>query len=195
MTYLRYKELHHVAKHIDRLIDANLDSAGGSFIPQEQLQAAVIKNYPDFYTVSQGWHKTVFANRLIDHTVVLKVGPHKSIENDHHVYKSLPHAKRHRLLARIYWHTKYCLLQEFGLPTKVSAEQLTLIRREVNKYGIFDVKAENLRSINGQIKIIDANVTRLPLPVVLRKIDEVKPKIPKKLNAFIKQLTKRFYEK
>ncbi len=144
---------------------------------------------------NSGWRKIVFGNRAIDHKIVLKVGPQKSIENDHHVYKSLPEEQRHKVFAKIFWHTKYCLLQEYGLPAKVSPEQLTSIRREVNKYGVFDVKAENLRSIDGKLRIIDANVTRIPLPTVLRKIDEVRPKIPKKLNLLIKAITKRFYEK
>ncbi len=164
-------------------------------MPLERLKATVLENFPDFYVVSSGWHKLVVANRRIDHTVVLKIGPQKSIENDHHVYKSLPEEERHRVFARIFWHTKYCLLQEYGLPANVSPKQLMLIRREVIRYGVFDVKPENLRLIDGKLKIIDANLTRIPLPTVLRKIDEVKPKIPKKLNTLIKQLTKKFYEK
>jgi hypothetical protein len=192
---LKYKELHHQAKQIDRLIDAALDANGSLFIPQEELKTIILGNYPDFYVENSGWHKIVFGNRAIDHKIVLKVGPQKSIENDHHVYKSLPEEQRHKVFARIFWHTKYCLLQEYGLPAKVSPEQLTSIRREVNKYGVFDVKAENLRSIDGKLRIIDANVTRIPLPTVLRKIDEVRPRIPKKLNLLIKAITKRFYEK
>ncbi len=195
MYTLKYKELNHIAKHIDRLIEARLEETGGHFIPQETIKAIVLENYPDFYVVSFGWHKIVFANRLVDQKVVLKVGPHKTIENDHHVYKSPPKGERHKVFARIFWHTKYCLLQEYGLPAKVSPQQLTLIRREVNKYGIFDVKAENLRLIEGKLRIIDANVTRVHLPTVLRKIDEVKPKIPKKLNTILREITKKFYEK
>ena len=191
---MKYKELHHQAKHIDRLIDANLP-AKGSFITQTDLKKLVFMNYPNFYVESSGWHKIVFGNRIIDHTVVLKVGPKKSIENDHRAYKSVPENMRHKLFARIFWHTKYCLLQEYGSPAKVTAQQLSQLRRTVYKYGIFDVKADNLRVINGTLKIIDANVTRVPLPTVLRKIDEVKPKLPRKLHAVIKKITKPLYEK
>ena len=69
------------------------------------------------------------------------------------------------------------------------------MRQAIYKYGIFDVKADNLRWINGELRVIDANVTRIPLPTVLRKIDEIKPKLPKKLDLLIKKITKRFYEK
>ena len=74
-------------------------------------------------------------------------------------------------------------------------EELTRLRRIVYRYGIFDIKAENLKRIDGELKIIDANVTSIPIPFVLRKIDEVKPKLPKKLTLFFKTITKTLFEK
>ncbi len=192
---MKYRELHHQAKHIDRLIDAELHARGGLFLAQEQLKMIILKNYAEFYVESSGWHKVVFGNSAIDHKVVLKVGPKKSIELDHRAYKRVPERVRHRFFARIFWHTKYCLLQEYGIKANVTKEQLTCVRQAIYKYGIFDVKADNLRWVEGELKVIDANVTRVPLPTVLRKIDEIKPKIPKKLNLLIKKITKRFYEK
>jgi peptidoglycan/xylan/chitin deacetylase (PgdA/CDA1 family) len=127
--------------------------------------------------------------------VVLKVGAKRIIENDHRAYKRVPEKQRHQYFARIYWHTKYCLLQQYGLPVYVSPEQLRQLRQAVYRYGIFDIKAENLRSIDDEIRIIYANVTRILLPTVLRKIDEAKPKMPLKLYRLIKKITKRFYER
>lgn len=192
---MKYRELHHKAKYIDRLIDAELHVRGGLFLAQEQLKMIILKNYAEFYVESSGWHKVVFGNSAIDHKVVLKVGPKKSIELDHRAYKRVPERVRHRFFARIFWHTKYCLLQEYGVKANVTKEQLTCVRQAIYKYGIFDVKADNLRWVEGELKVIDANVTRVPLPTVLRKIDEIKPKIPNKLNLLIKKITKRFYEK
>lgn len=188
---MKYRELHHKAKHIDRLIAAELHDNRGSFPSQDRLAELLAANYPDFEVENCGWHKIVFRNRSFDHNVVLKIGPHKSIEADHGVYKAVPEKKRHRYFARIYWHTRYCLLQEYGEPAAVTQMQLNCLRQAVYKYGVFDVKAENLRWINGELKIIDANVTRIPLPTVLRKIDEVKPRLPKKLDALIKKITKK----
>jgi hypothetical protein len=188
---LKYRQLHHEAKHIDHLIDAELHAKGGLFLTQDQLRALVTLTYPDFTVENCGWHKIVFRNESFGHNVVLKIGPHKSIENDHRVYKSVPEDKRHCYFARIFWHTKYCLLQEYGEPANVSKEQLNCMRLAVYKYGVFDVKAENIRWIDGELRIIDANVTRILLPTVLRKIDEVKPKLPKKLDAFIRKITKQ----
>ncbi|HSV48742.1 MAG TPA: hypothetical protein VLH35_00375, partial [Candidatus Acidoferrales bacterium] len=191
--FLKYKTLHHQAKHIDRLIDHELHVRGGMFLTPEQLQTVVTTNYPDFYVENCGWHKTVFRNLLSDHKVVLKIGPRKSIENDHHAYKQVPESMRHLFFAKIYWHTKYCLLQEFGDQTPVTLEQLNCVRAAVYKYGVFDIKADNLRWIDGELKIIDANATRIPLPTVLRKMDEIKPKLPKKLETWLKKITKQLY--
>ena len=190
---MKYKELHHQAKHIDRLIDAELRLRGRLFPTPEQVQALVAKNYPDFYMESCGWHKIVFRNRKVDPKVVLKIGPHRSIEGDHHTYKLVPASVRHRLFAKIYWHTKYCLLQEYGSPANITPIQLNRIRQAVYRYGVFDIKAENLRWVNGELKIVDATTSRLKLPRVLRFIDEIRLFLPPKLDNFIARVSKRFY--
>jgi hypothetical protein len=104
---MKYRELHHQAKHIDRLIDANTP-AKGSLPPPEHLKTLMLACYPDLYFVSLGWHKLVFGSSTTDCKAVLKVGPKKSIENDHRAYKMVPEHIRHMVFARIYWHTKYC---------------------------------------------------------------------------------------
>jgi len=169
--------------------------SGSPVIQQAQLKELVLKNFPDFYIRDVGWHKIVFGIHSMDQKIVLKVGTRKSIENDHIAYKRVPEIIRHQVFARIFWHTKYCLLQEFGFPAQVSAGELTRLRRLVYRYGIFDVKTENLKRINRELKIIDANVTSIPIPFVLRKIDEVKPLLPKKLTLFFKTITKTLFEK
>jgi hypothetical protein len=121
---------------------------------------------------------------------VIKVGTKKSIENDHRAYKRVPESMRHQLFARIFWHTKYCLVQEYGFPVQVTEEELAILRRVVYKYGIFDIKPDNLKRIDGQLKIIDANVTIIPIPTLLRKVDEVKPKLPKRLVLLVKKITR-----
>ena len=89
--------------------------------------------------------KLSLASTQFDQKIVLKVGPKNSIENDHRAYKRVPESMRHKLFARIFWHTKYCLLQEYGFPAHVTQEELTQLRRVVYRYGIFDVKAENVK--------------------------------------------------
>jgi hypothetical protein len=188
---LKYKTLHHTARHIDHLIDHHLNAKDSSFIPQEGLKKLVTECYPDIFFIGYGWHKIVFGVHSENHKIVLKVGAKKTIENDHRAYKRVPDSVRHRLFAHIFWHTKYCLLQEYGFPTHVTSAQLTRIRLLVYKYGIFDIKPENLKKIDGAIKIIDANVTRIPLPTVIRKLDEAKPKLPNRLVSVARKLAAR----
>jgi hypothetical protein len=192
---LKYKTLHNTAKQIDQLIDHHLHANVTSVFPQEQLKSTVTKNFPDLYVINIGWHKIIFGIHSIDQEIVLKVGPKNSIENDHRAYKRFPENMRHKLFAKIFWHTKYCLLQEYGFSAHVTPEELTRLRRIVNRYGIFDIKAENIKCIDGELKIIDANVTSIPIPFVLRKIDEVKPMLPRKLILFFKTITKTLFEK
>jgi hypothetical protein len=187
---LKYKTLHHTARQIDHLIDHYIHSSGGSFIPQEELKKLILKNFSNLYVKNFGWHKIVFGIHTMDQTIVIKVGTKKSIENDHRAYKRVPESMRHQLFARIFWHTKYCLVQEYGFPVQVTEEELAILRRVVYKYGIFDIKPDNLKRIDGQLKIIDANVTIIPIPTLLRKVDEVKPKLPKRLVLLVKKITR-----
>ena len=192
---MKFKTLHHTARQIDHSIDHYRHMSGSPVIRQPALKELVLKNFPNLYIRDAGWHKIVFGVHSIDQKIVLKVGPKNSIENDHRVYKRVPENIRHKLFARIFWHTKYCLLQEYGFPAHVNARELTRLRRIVYRYGIFDVKAENLKIIDGELKIIDANVTSIPIPFVLRKIDEVKSKFPEKLTLLFRTITKTFFEK
>ncbi len=192
---MKYKTFHHEAKQIDHLIDHYMRSRGSLFTPQEELKSLILKNYPDLYVKNVGWHKIVFGIRSTDQKIVLKVGAKKSIENDHRAYKRVPESVRHQLFARIFWHTKYCLLQEHGFPAHVTPEELASLRRAVYKYGIFDVKPDNLKRIDGQLKIIDVNVTPFPLPTIWKMVDEAKPKLPKRLILFIKKFTKPLYDR
>jgi hypothetical protein len=187
---LKYKTFHHTARHIDHLIDHYIHSRGTSFIPQNELKNIILKNFPDLYLKDSGWHKIVFGIHSIDQKIVLKVGTKNSIENDHRAYKRVPESMRHQLFANIFWHTKYCLLQEYGFPAHVTEEELNVLRRFVYKYGIFDIKADNLKRIDGKLKIIDANFTSIPIPTILRKMDELKPNLPKKLVLFAKKITR-----
>jgi hypothetical protein len=168
-----------------------MHSSGTSFIPQEELKKLILKNFADLYVENFGWHKIVFSIRSMDQKIVLKVGTKKSIENDHRAYKRVPESLRHQIFARIFWHTKYCLLQEYGFPVQVTQEEIANLRKTVYKYGIFDVKAENIKSIEGHLKIIDANATRYPAPALLKKMDETKPKLPKRLVLFLKKVSRR----
>ena len=162
---------------------------------QDVLRSFILKDFPDLYVKDAGWHKIVFSFRSVDQKIVLKVGPKNSIEKDHRAYKRVPESQRHQLFARIFWHTKYCLLQQYGSTANVTKQELDLLRRTVYQYGISDIKAENLKRINGELKIVDANVTPFPLPKVWKMVDESKPKLPKTLVLFTKKINRLLYDR
>ncbi|MCL4429851.1 MAG: hypothetical protein M1167_03765 [Chloroflexi bacterium] len=191
---MKYKTLHHTARQIDQLIDHYMHSSVSVFIQQNELRQLVLKSFPDLYVENVGWHKIVFGIHSIDQKIVLKVGTKKSIENDHRAYKRVPESMRHQLFARIFWHTKYCLLQEYGFPAHVTPQELANLRRVLYRYGISDVKADNLKRIDGQLRIIDVNVAPFPLPGVWKMVDEAKPKLPNRLVLFVKKITRRLYD-
>ncbi len=192
---MKYKQLYDKARQIDHLVDHYMYSNRTSVISQEELKTLVLKDFSDLYVKNFGWHKIVFGIHSLDQEIVLKVGAKKSIESDHRAYKRVPENQRHQLFAKIFWHTKYCLLQQYGSPAKVSQKELDKLRGIGYKYGIFDIKADNLMRIDGKLKIIDANITPFPLPTVWKMIDETKPKLPKRLMLFTKKVTRLLYDR
>ena len=95
---LKFEEIHHEAKHIDRLIDLNIHAKGSLFLSTDELQTIILTVYPHYYVESCGWHKIVFRHKTLNNKVVLKVGSKKSIENDHQAYKRVPKRMRHVFL-------------------------------------------------------------------------------------------------
>jgi len=170
---LRYREIYQQAKQIDRLIDKRIDKEK-RFPTREKLGELVLENFSVFYVVGWGRHKVIFGNTRSDQRVVLKIGPHRNIRSDHRAYKAVPEQKRHQFFAKIYWHTRYCMLQEYGLPVQPTTDQIHGFRYALAGYGIVDIKATNLRMINGELRLVDANVTRLPMPIIQQRIADFK---------------------
>jgi hypothetical protein len=178
---LRYREIYQQAKQIDHLIDKQADKEK-HFPTREKLEELVLKNFSVFYVVGWGRHKVIFGSYRADQRVVLKIGLHRNIESDHHAYKAVPEQKRHHFFAKIYWHTRYCILQEYGLPAQPTPEQIQEFRYALARYGIVDIKATNLRMIKGELRLVDANTTRLPMPIIQQKLSDLKRMIFKKLG-------------
>ena len=78
--------------------------------------------------------------------MALKVGKSESIERDHEAYKQMPPSVRHAYFARLFWHTKYCLLQEYGVEADVPAQDLAQLRAIAYQYGLLDITCDNIKS-------------------------------------------------
>jgi hypothetical protein len=186
---MKFKLLRNQAKLIDDLIDVYKQSRGTPFIPPIEIKTIITQVFPRLVPESDGWHKVVFRIRSEDGDLVLKIGRKEAIENDHRVYKRLPESVRHRLFAKMYWHTKYCLLQEYGSKTQISPAEVNKLREFGYQYGLIDVKSKNIRNINGCLKIIDANMIPQKLSPIWRVIETIKSRIPEPLHVLIKKLT------
>jgi hypothetical protein len=109
--------------------------------------------------VGNGAFKNVYRVRTQARNLVLKIGDHRHILNDLRAYRRFPTGIRNRYFAKIYWRTKYCLLQKFGEPAgRISETKLRRLRKIGKRNGLWDVKPANIRVVDGQYKIVDANL-------------------------------------
>ena len=149
---MRYKEIYKKALLIDQFIDINRKSFN---MPIKEIDVIIRYLFPSCYIRSKGWFKTVFRICAKDRTVVLKIGKKESIKT----YEMMPSHMQKKHFAKIFWHTKYCLLQEYGEEANPTMEEVERLRAIGLKYGISDIRKENIRKFGDRLKIIDAKVT------------------------------------
>ncbi len=175
---MKFKSLDENAKLLDDSIDDYIKKENSSFVPMRNLEQIGLTIFPDARVSNFGLHKLVFCLRHKSHDLVLKVGKSEAIELDHKAYKQMPSSLRHVYFARIFWHTKYCLLQEYGVETDVSAQDLMQLRALAYEYGLLDITCDNIRSVNGNLKIIDAGIAPPGFFGLWRTADFIKFMLP-----------------
>ena len=185
---MKFKSLYEKAKAIDKLIDNYIKNKVTSFVPMATLQEVVPTIFPDCFMVNFGLHKLVFHVRHKSHELVLKIGKHEAIEADHKTYKQLPKNLRHAYFARVFWHTKYCLLQEYGVEAEVSELELGQLRNIASEYGLLDITCDNIRKVNGNLKIIDASIAPPGLFSLWKTADVIKLGLPEPIRKVIRKV-------
>jgi hypothetical protein len=155
---VKFKSIYSSAKQIDALIDNYTHNRNVAFVPLTEMEKMVYLILPDAQLDNFGIHKIVFRLQHKSHKLAFKVGKQDAIEKDHKSYKLLPQELRHMYFARVFWHTQHCLLQEYGVSAEASAEELVQLRSLASKYGLLDISCENIRKVDGSLKIIDAGV-------------------------------------
>lgn len=156
---MKFKSIHKQAEQLDGAIDDYIKSKNSVFVPINTLREMAKEIFPDAKMANYGLHKLVFLLQHKSHKLALKIGKMIAIEQDHQAYKRMPRSLRRVYFARIFWHTKYCLLQEFGAETEVTSQELSQIRAVASKYGLLDISCDNIRNVNGHLKIIDAGIS------------------------------------
>ena len=184
---MKFKSLHEKAKRLDDLIDEYREAKGNSFVPMKNLQEIVRTVFPESTLFNFGLHKLVFRLRHKSHLLALKIGKSETIEFDHKVYKRMPADVRSVYFAKIFWHSKYCLLQEYGVEAEVPAQDLVQIRSIAGKYGLLDITCDNIRNVNGNLKIIDAGMAPSGLSGLWQTADFIKLKLPSPVRKAIRK--------
>ncbi len=175
------------AKILDGLIDSYLTAKKTTFVPMSELVNVVPMIFSKSSMLSYGMHKLVFRVNFKSKILALKIGKKEAIENDHKAYQQLPRQYRHVYFARVFWHTKYCLLQEYGKEVEVTAEELTQLRSIASKFGLLDISCENIRNIDGYLKIIDAGVAPNGLFGLYKAADFVMLRLPPPVRRVIRK--------
>jgi hypothetical protein len=114
--------------------------------------------FPGSSYSGRGAYKTVHKISSRARDLVLKSSNPKNIKNDERAYKRLPPTLRNRYFAKIYWRTKYFMLQKYGTKSKVPDEKLRQLKSVAGKHGLTDVRPANIRKVDGRYKIVDASV-------------------------------------
>lgn len=185
---MKFKGLHKRAELLDEIIDAYLKSkTTAAFVSMNDLKTVVPLVFPRASMVSFGMHKLVFFVRHKSHELALKIGKEDAIEHDHKVYKQLPSQYRHVYFARVFWHTKYCLLQEFGEEVEVTPQELSQIRSIANRFGLLDISCENIRNIDGYLKIIDAAIAPPGFFNIYKAADFITLRLPPPVRRMVKK--------
>ncbi len=184
---MKFKSLHEKARLVDNLIDAYIEAKRTSFVPMNNLEKIITTAFPDAVLVNFGLHKLVFHIQHKSHELALKTGKAQAIELDHKAYKQLPANLRQIYFARVFWHTKYCLLQEYGVEAEASAEGLVQLKAIANKYGLLDITCDNIRNVNGNLKIVDASLAPPGLFRLWKTADVVKTMLPPPVRKAIRK--------
>jgi hypothetical protein len=154
---MRHATLKKRAEFIDLIIDQYKHVRGQKNFPKKIVAGVVSLLFPDSNFEGRGAFKEVHAVHSRARTLVLKLSNKKSTKRDWNVYRRLPSGIRNRYFAKIYWHTKYCALQKYGKHANISEQELDKLRKRVRNYGLRDIRADNVRKVEGHFKIVDAN--------------------------------------
>ena len=184
---VKFKSLHERAELLDDIIDSYLKSKGTAFVPMNELRNIVPMMFPNTAMVSFGMHKLVFRIRHKSHELALKIGKEDAIEKDHKTYKQLPSQYRHVYFAKVFWHTKYCLLQEYGVEVDVTPQELVQLRSIASRFGLLDISCDNIRNINGYLKIIDAGIAPPGLFRLYKAADFITLRLPPPVRRVVRK--------
>lgn len=157
---MRHSLIRRKALLLDHFIDVYKRARKRRSFPHREVAVLVRLLFPGAEISGRGAFKTVHKISSRERDLVLKTSATRNLRNEERVYRRIPPTLRNRYFAKIYWRTKYCLLQKYGTPGKIPATRFEKLRTIGKQCGLTDVRPANIRSIGGIFKIIDANLSR-----------------------------------
>ncbi|TSC74091.1 MAG: hypothetical protein G01um101433_1104 [Parcubacteria group bacterium Gr01-1014_33] len=161
---MRHSRIYKNARVLDKLIDYYRNAHPGKKLPSKKvLDILMPLLFSDAQHIGRGYFKHAYYVSSSTRDLVLKIGKSESIRADIKVYKRLPKTVRNRYFAKLYWHTRYCLLQKYGKKAIVPKHIVDGLNQIGQQYGISDIgisNTKNIRKIDGHFKIIDANLRK-----------------------------------
>ena len=154
---MRHVLLYRTAKFVDRFVDTYKKKRKTRNFPHKKVTTIIEYLFPGSAWKGRGAFKSVHRIYSQEKTLVLKLSNPKNIRSDLRVYRRLPRKIRNRYFAKVYWHTKYCLLQKYGREVNVPLRVLERLRKIGRQYGLRDIRPANIRKVEGRFKIVDAN--------------------------------------
>lgn len=157
---MRHALIKKKAEFIDQFVDAYKRIRKRSSFPHKEVGSIIHFLFPGSSYSGRGAFKTVHRISSRAKTLVLKTSHFKNITKDVRAYKRLPPRVRNRYFAKIYWRTKYCVLQKYGRKIAVHPGGLNKLKAVARKYGLTDVRPDNIRKVDGHFKIVDASARK-----------------------------------
>lgn len=154
----RHELIYRKAEFIDQFVDSYKRIRKRSTFPHKEVAVIVRFLFPGSSYAGRGAFATVHKVSSRARDLVLKTSVPKKTRNDERAYRRIPENIRNRYFAKVYWRTKYCLLQKYGEEADVPAAKLAQLKAIGKKFGLSDIRPANVRKVDGLFKIVDATL-------------------------------------
>jgi hypothetical protein len=160
----RHALIHRKALLIDQFIEAYKQGRKRASFPHKAVGTMIRLLFPGSTLSGRGAFKTVHKVSSRERDLVLKTGNRRSMYSDHRAYRRVPSTLRNRYFAKVYWRTRYCLLQKYGTSGRVPPERLLRLKEVGRRFRLTDIREANIRKVEGAFKIVDANLSTRERP-------------------------------
>lgn len=157
---MRHELIRRRARLVDELIDRLRSARRFKNFPHKRVRRIVEAVFPRARFLAGGAYKKAYWVPSRARDLAIKVGDSRHIRVDLKAYKRIARTKRNRYFAKIYWTTRYCLLQKYGEKRSVPPDVQSRLKRVAKRYGLTDAKKDNIRFVDRQFKLVDVNLSR-----------------------------------